>query len=50
MTREELARMLAAIKQAREQRIEIWTRIVESDGTLAERIYHGTFQRPKSGD
>ena len=46
MTRDELARMMAEIKQARDERIEIWIQVVEADGTLAERIYRGSFQRP----
>jgi hypothetical protein len=51
MTREELARRMAEIKQARDERVEIWIQVVEADGTLAEKIYRGSFQRPrKSGD
>ena len=47
MTRDELARALSAIKHVLEQRVEIWVQIVEPDGTLAERIYQGSFQQPR---
>ena len=46
MTRDELARKLAAIKQTRDDRVEIWRQIFEADGTPAEQIYRGSFQRP----
>lgn len=47
MTHAELASALAAIKHALGERVEIWTQIVEADGTFAERIYQGSFQQPR---
>ena len=47
MTREEIISSMAAIKQAIDDRVEIWVQVVEADGTLAERIYQGSFQRPR---
>jgi hypothetical protein len=47
MTREELAAMLGRMKQARDQRVEIWLVIVEPDGSGGKRIvktiYRGSF-------
>jgi hypothetical protein len=45
MTRADLARALSAIEQTLDSRVEIWVQVVEPDGTLAERIYQGSFQR-----
>lgn len=47
MTHAELASALAAVKQTLADRVEIWTQIVEPDGTFAERIYQGSFQQPR---
>ena len=47
MTRDDLARKLAEIKQARDERVEIWIEVIEADGTPAEKFYRGSFQRPR---
>lgn len=43
MTREEIARALAAIEQARANRVEVWIDIIEMDGSVSQRIYRGSF-------
>jgi hypothetical protein len=46
MTREEIARALRDIEQAREERVEVWRVIINPDGTeTGRRIYRGSFQR-----
>ena len=40
----ELARALFDIRQALDDRIEIWSVVIEPDGTVGGRIYHGSFQ------
>jgi hypothetical protein len=48
MTRDEtIINALTAIKQTLAERVEIWIQVVERDGTLAERIYQGSFQQPR---
>jgi hypothetical protein len=47
MTREDTMNALSAIEQMLSERVEIWIQVIERDGTLAERIYHGSFQRPR---
>jgi hypothetical protein len=46
-TREQIIDALHKIEQARADRIEVWRQVVEADGTLAERIYRGSFQLPR---
>ena len=45
MTHQEITRNMQAIAEALANRVEIWVQVVEADGTLAERIYQGSFQR-----
>jgi hypothetical protein len=45
MTRAEIIATLHKIERARSERVEIWVQVIEADGTLAERIYNGSFQR-----
>lgn len=47
MTKDEITAALSAITHTLDERIEVWIQIVEADGTLAERIYRGSFQRPR---
>jgi hypothetical protein len=47
MTLEEIANALAAIERTYdERRIEVWSQVVEPDGTLAERVYQGAYLVP----
>lgn len=52
MTHEDLIAQISAIKRALDsERVEIWIQVIESDGTLAERIFQGTYvptRDPKS--
>jgi hypothetical protein len=51
MTREEIALELGRIAQELETRVEIWTDVVDRDGTVSERIYRGTIRRdPRTGE
>ena len=45
MTHQEITRNMQAIAEALANRVEIWVQVVEADGTLAERVYQGSFQR-----
>jgi hypothetical protein len=45
MDRHSIATLLRRIAETLDNRIEIWIQVVEADGTLAERIYQGSFLR-----
>src|SRR6266705_2853655 len=45
MTREELARALAAIERLLDDRVEVWRDILDADGRVIRSIYRGSFQR-----
>ena len=48
MTLEELITAAAAIERVLNDHAEIWAQVIEADGTLAERIYCGSFYRPRN--
>ena len=47
VNRDAIVAALHAYERIRADRVEIWINIIEMDGSVSQRIYRGSFQRPR---
>ena len=47
MTRDDIIATLHKIEHAQQDRIEVWRDVIDMDGRVIQRIYRGSFQRPR---